>query len=168
MAILANNNTHAAIASGQLVYVRGHGTLAEGLYTAKAAIAANDTLSTSNLTAVSGGGLNALNSKINTINSNSNQVRFANISSAATGTIESLGVGNSTYGSYFLLMRIDSSNNGAWAGFVRHNASGYQVSEVYKGEHAQTPYVDSNGIVKTSSTTPITVHAYYMRLSAWN
>lgn len=60
MAILANNNTHAAIASGQYVYVRGHSTLAEGLYTANAAIAANGTLSTSNLTAVSGGGLNGL------------------------------------------------------------------------------------------------------------
>lgn len=60
MAILANNNTHAAIASGQYVYVRGHGTLAEGLYTANAAIAANATLNASKLTAVSGGGLNAL------------------------------------------------------------------------------------------------------------
>lgn len=64
MAILANNNTHAAIASGQYVYVRGHGSLSEGLYMATASIAANGTLSTSNLTAVSGGGLNALNSDI--------------------------------------------------------------------------------------------------------
>lgn len=60
MAILANNNTHAAIASGQYVYVRGHGSLSEGLYRATANIAANGTLSTSNLTAVSGGGLNAV------------------------------------------------------------------------------------------------------------
>ena len=60
VAILANNNTHAAIASGQYVYVRGHGSLSEGLYMATAAIAANGTLSTSNLTAVSGGGLNSL------------------------------------------------------------------------------------------------------------
>lgn len=63
MAILANNNTHTAIASGQYVYVRGHSTLTEGLYKATAAVAANGTLSTSNLTAVSNGGLNALNSK---------------------------------------------------------------------------------------------------------
>ena len=60
MAIICNNNTHAAIASGQYAYVRNHSSLAEGLYQATAAIAANATLSTSNLTAVSGGGLNAL------------------------------------------------------------------------------------------------------------
>lgn len=64
LAIIANGNIHAAIASGQYVYVRGHSTLAEGLYTAKAAIAVNDTLSLSNLAAVSNGGLNALLGKI--------------------------------------------------------------------------------------------------------
>ena len=64
LAIVANGNTHAAIASGQYVYVRGHSTLAEGLYTARVAIAVNDTLSLSNLAAVSNGGLNLLNSII--------------------------------------------------------------------------------------------------------
>lgn len=63
MAIVANGNTHGAITSGQYVYVRGHSTLAEGLYTAKSAIAVNATLSGANLTAVTGGGLNALNSE---------------------------------------------------------------------------------------------------------
>ena len=55
LAIIANNNTHDAITSGQYVYVHGHGTLAEGLYKATTNIAANGTLSGSNLTAVSGG-----------------------------------------------------------------------------------------------------------------
>lgn len=64
IAIVANGNTHAAIASGQYVYVLNHSTLAEGLYRATAAIAANATLSTSNLTAVSGGGLNAVTQNI--------------------------------------------------------------------------------------------------------
>ena len=63
IAIVANGNTHAAISAGQYVYVHNHGTLAEGLYTANSAIAANATLSTSNLTADASGGLNALNSK---------------------------------------------------------------------------------------------------------
>ena len=67
IAIMSDNNTHAAITSGQYVYVRNHGTLAEGLYQATANIAQNGTLSASNLTAVSGGGLNALNSKITEI-----------------------------------------------------------------------------------------------------
>lgn len=64
LAIISNANTHVAITSGQYVYVHGHGSLAEGLYTAKSNISANATLSTSNLQAVSGGGLNALNSKL--------------------------------------------------------------------------------------------------------
>ena len=64
LAIVANGNTHAAIAAGQFVYVKGHGTLAEGLYTANAAIGANATLSSSNLTADASGGLNALNGNI--------------------------------------------------------------------------------------------------------
>lgn len=64
IAIVSNGNTHAAIAAGQYVYIKGHGTLAEGLYTANSAISANATLSNSNVTAVSGGGLNALNSNL--------------------------------------------------------------------------------------------------------
>lgn len=64
IAIVSDGNTHGAIASGQYVYVKNHGTLTEGLYTANSAISANATLSSSNVTAVSGGGLNALNSNI--------------------------------------------------------------------------------------------------------
>ena len=63
LAIIANGNTHAAIGAGQYVYVRGHATLAEGMYKAASAISANAALSSGNLTAVTGGGLNALNSE---------------------------------------------------------------------------------------------------------
>ena len=70
LAIVCNGNTHAAIESGQFAYVKDHGTLAEGLYrnNTGSTIAANATLSSSNLTADSSGGLNtvyeSLNSKI--------------------------------------------------------------------------------------------------------
>lgn len=64
LAIIANGNTHAAIASGQYAYVRNHSSLAEGLYRATEAIAENATLSSSNVVAVSGGGLNALNNML--------------------------------------------------------------------------------------------------------
>ena len=64
LAIVSDNNTHAAIASGQFVYVKNHGTLDEGMYKATAAIAQNETLSSSNLTAVADGGLNAVKSDI--------------------------------------------------------------------------------------------------------
>lgn len=64
LAIVANGNTHVAISSGQYVYVKNHSTLAEGLYKATAVIAANATLSISNLTADSNGGLNSLSDQI--------------------------------------------------------------------------------------------------------
>ena len=71
MAILANGNVHSAVTSGQYVYVRNHGTLAEGLYTATMNISTNATLSTSNLTAVpNNGALNTLRDDITSLNSN--------------------------------------------------------------------------------------------------
>ena len=58
MGIVEDGNTAThTIAAGQYVIWKG------ALYTASAAIPAGTTLSTSNLTAVSGGGLNALNGK---------------------------------------------------------------------------------------------------------
>ena len=69
LAIVANGNTHAAISSGQFVYVRNHGTLSDGLYKASTAISANGALSTSNLTPDGSGGLNALKGDIDALNS---------------------------------------------------------------------------------------------------
>ncbi len=69
IAIVADGDTHAAIASGQFVYVKNHSTLAEGLYRATAAIATDAALSTSNLAADASGGMNALKSDIDTLNS---------------------------------------------------------------------------------------------------
>lgn len=69
LAIVANGNTHAAVAEGQFVYVRNHSTLAEGLYKASAAIGTNATLSTSNLTADGSGGLNDLQEQVTSLNS---------------------------------------------------------------------------------------------------
>ena len=79
IAIVANNNTHAAISNGQFVYVKNHGTLAEGLYKATANIAANAALSSSNLTADASGGLNAMKAITNSL---SNQIPIIK-----TGTI---------------------------------------------------------------------------------
>ncbi len=70
MAILANGNVHSAVTSGQYVYVRNHGTLAEGLYTATTNISTNATLSTSNLTAVpNNGALNTLRDDVSSLSS---------------------------------------------------------------------------------------------------
>lgn len=72
MAVLCDNNTHAAIPAGHYAYVMNHGTLTEGLYQnlSGSQIAANATLSGSNLTAVSGGGLNSLYSNIEILKGN--------------------------------------------------------------------------------------------------
>ena len=64
LGVLADGNTHAAITSGQFVYVKNHQTLPQGLYQATTNIAANGTLSTSNLTADPKGGLNTLSEQI--------------------------------------------------------------------------------------------------------
>lgn len=69
LAIIANGDTHAAVAAGQAVYVRSHSTLASGLYWASSAIGTNAALSTSNLTADASGGLNKLKADIDTLNS---------------------------------------------------------------------------------------------------
>lgn len=70
LAIIANGDTHAAVAAGQAVFVRSHSTLAPGLYWASSAIGTNAALSTSNLTADSQGGLNKLKGDIDSLNSN--------------------------------------------------------------------------------------------------
>ena len=78
LAIISKNNTHGAISSGEYVYVHGHGSLAEGLYKANTNIAANGTLTSSNLTAVSGG----LGTQVASL---SNQI--ANIGTQVNGTL---------------------------------------------------------------------------------
>ena len=89
IAIVSNNNTHPAISSGQFVYVRGHGTLSEGLYVATSNIAANAALSSANLTADGSGGLNALKA---TTNSLSEQIANQMVNVLTNGNYKSDGV----------------------------------------------------------------------------
>lgn len=103
LAIIATGNVHPAIANGQFVYVKGHSSLAEGLYRATASIGTNATLSTSNLTADGSGGLNALKGEVDSLNSNititNEQVSFrpyfvfkgSGSGKTVTVTFESLG-----------------------------------------------------------------------------
>ena len=66
IAIISTGDTHPAITSGQYVYIKLHTgvsgmvDLPEGLYIANSDISANDALTTSNVSSVSGGGLNSL------------------------------------------------------------------------------------------------------------
>ena len=118
LAIVATGNTHAAITAGQFVYVKEHNTLPEGLYTASSNIAANATLSTTNLTADSKGGLNALSDHI------------ANIESITTGTVTEVQAlsTSGTYTSYTV-------TTSGWYSVKASsgNTSGYGLSRIAIG-----------------------------------
>ena len=100
LAIVADGNTHAAVAKGQFVYVRNHDTLAEGLYKATEAIATNETLSTGNLTAESFGGLNDLQEQVTSLKSKIGNVGDkslqAQITSLSTDMIKYMDITDTT------------------------------------------------------------------------
>ena len=93
------NTTGSALAVGQFVYVKGHSTIAEGLYRVTASISANGSITTSNTSACSGGGLNALNANIANIEvpisgSYANQSAFE---TAMDSIISSMSVGEQKF-----------------------------------------------------------------------
>lgn len=125
IAIVASGNTHGAITAGQYVYVHSHSSLNEGLYTANSNISANATLSASNLTAVSGGGLNALNSNIKILYSKTYTVSFDAYGSGTIGTRAaqksvSLSSDISTYGNVasLFISQIDNSSAANYQAFM--------------------------------------------------
>ena len=64
VAIVSDGNTHPAIPAGSYVIINNHDTLADGMYVSgSAAIAADETLSTDNVTACPSGGLNSVRLK---------------------------------------------------------------------------------------------------------
>lgn len=100
LAIISNGDIHAAITAGQYVYVRGHGTLTEGLYVATANVSQNGALTGNNVDAVSGGGLNALNSKITSNNIvkrvEQNATKTIVFSTYSTAALLYMAIGNSS------------------------------------------------------------------------
>ena len=136
IAIVAKNNTHAAITAGQYVYVHGHGSLAEGLYTAKSNIAANATLSTSNLQADGSGGLNALNS---------NKVEEENCGTANSSNTLSVSMSNNERS---IIVGIASHERRSFMVLVYVSGSGsVTIVEINKG----------NNITLTTGTNTISV-----------
>lgn len=148
LAIIANGNVHAAVSSGQFVYVRDHDTLAEGLYVATSNISANGTLSGSNLTANDSGGLNTLNSNIIPFKYSTK----ANISSC-TLTVPS--------SSRRLLQVFFGNINSYWMGFIQGTGTGaIRVAEIYKGSSitVNAPTTGSTITFSVSSSTTIEVY----------
>ena len=158
MAILANGNTHAAIASGQYVYVRNHSSLAEGLYKATTAIATNGTLSTSNLTADSSGGFNDLKAQIDTLNSNfTNFKSTINSSTGLDGIVEPGVHYVNGAGSKWGTMIVTAAGNDVNQFFIQNDGSLVQsrrrTNETWSAWKALAQ--DSN--LKTSPFIPIDV-----------
>ena len=153
MAIVANGNTHAAIASGQFVYVRNHSSLADGLYKATTAIATNGTLSTSNLAADVSGGLNALKADVDTLNSNISYRNLGNISSLAdlqTAITNAIGSDVSSRRIYIMFVlsaaftpftasgqnhfgQIDVSQDSRWSVLITQHSN---IANIYRGVNA--------------------------------
>ena len=149
LGILANGNTHAAITSGQFVYVKNHQTLPEGLYKASTNIAANGTLSTSNLTADPKGGLNTLSEQIGTLDS---KIQTPNMFKKATETMTTSQLGNAnitTVASGFVIIAIKPPIN-MGIGFIGKGTNGAYYAHI----------VDSTGA--TISNTEVTLEIYYV------
>ena len=167
IAIVAVGNTHVAISQEQYVYVREHGTLSEGLYKALSNIASNATLSTSNLSAVSGGlgaEVSSLNSKIETIEDistyiSSNIADFEVLNAKKWGHIVDIAVRGTPGGDYGQLCTFNSNIAPLVTSVVSANivVDGYEVPTYAKLESAGIWVVN-----KGHSVTRTTVHAVYM------
>lgn len=149
IAIVSNGDTHAAIASGQFVYVKNHGSLAEGLYRATAAIATDAALSTSNLAADSSGGMNALKAEIDTANGNLGNLRQQD------GTI--INVGNADL------------NNRKITSFVYVGGSGSNLPVSGTGGYVTT-YALSDSLVKQEFFAVDSNRTFvrYLRNGSWS
>ena len=160
IAIVANNNTHAAISNGQFVYVKNHGTLAEGLYKATANIAANAALSSSNLAADASGGLNAMKAITNSLSDQitNNFGNFKLLSDTGNKTSYSFSIGSASRYRLGLVM-YQSGTNGSTAGYVGLLFFGADntpsITDVFKGSSSVTitPSYSNGNLVITASST---------------
>ena len=94
---------------------------------------------------------------------------FRNITANSTTDIFSLINAPTTYGTLLLFMRIDSAADGTFAGIIRHNSAGWQITKFYEGDDAKTPTIDNDGILKLkSSTSATTIHVYAAWMANWS
>lgn len=105
--------------------------------------------------------------EINYYNNQTKVYDLGELSSASNKTFEQLGLSIYQYGAYFVVLRGDSAGDASWVGIVRHNAAGYQITQIYKGAPTNTAYVDSNGIVKTDNSTGLNTVAFVQPLLTW-
>ncbi len=131
VAIISKGNTHGAIASGEYVYVYGHSTLTNGLYKATSAVSANGTLSLSNLSAISKGGLNDLLDVLNTKANRKTIQSYVFQQLASDGTPNANGISEipTTPGVYRVTSAITGLPSGAegYGTLIVFNCGGYML-----------------------------------------
>lgn len=137
LGVLADGNTHAAITSGEFVFVKNHQTLPEGVYKATANIAANGALSTSNLTADARGGLNSLNEQIGKLPTETLTGSNAITTSHTLISASLVRVGNIVLVNAIITL---TSNVSAWSNFATINGS-------YKPANATRGYGDKSDTI---------------------
>ena len=127
VAVISIGNTHAAVPAGQFIYVRGHGTLTEGLYKATADISQNGTLSGSNVAAVPGGGLNAVMGNIVFSNDLGTISSESALTTALETLLSSMASGEQRYIRFYVNADTDHFSAGEiYTGmFKKHTSSTY-------------------------------------------
>jgi hypothetical protein len=107
LAIIANGDTHAAISSGEYVYVKNNThNLADGLYQASANVAENGAISNSNMTAVNKG----IGSILNNINVTNVATSFAD-KSLTNNTSTTIGSFSLDKGQYIITITANWVSN---------------------------------------------------------
>jgi len=175
IAIISNNNTHAAVAKGQYVYVRGHSTLAEGLYKAKSNISANATLSMSNLDAVGsglGGEVASANANIDSINSNIS-ARFGYFSHNFLGAIPGGKSGTVTVDGdsvFFLIAMTQRTANGssAWLAGVYASGNNSFAKQICDAGQYVTLATSGSQLIITNSMESIPTNVFVLNLTNAN
>ena len=159
LAILANGNTHAAVAAGQFVFVKSHPTLTPGVYIATANIATNEALTSSNLSTVPNGGLNALKSNIDTINSNMTMINSVTISNTSLNRARRYKIGRTViiYGLVaFSTTTAEISN--LWT----NNSGDYIPVTLTNTDNAETKFFNLIPNATTVSMSGLTPSNYYI------
>lgn len=145
LAIIATGDTHAAAASGDFIYIHSHGTLTEGLYKATTSIAQNATLSGSNVTAVTGGGLNALASNTNTaLAGKVDKVTGKGLSTNDYTTTEKTKLAGIADGAnnYSLPLAASGTRGGIQIGYSQNNKN-YPVQLSSEKAYVNVPWTDT-------------------------
>ena len=170
LAIVSDGDTHGAIANGQFVYVRNHNTLAEGLYKARAAIGANVALSTSNLTANGSGGLNDLQSQVNTLNSQfGGLIGYKTTASGANNNTLIINLESTTSTKEYMILGYGISSGQQIVGFILYAraSTGLAIIKSFGDRSLTATYSNGTVLIKGGTYTALCLVSSYPITTEW-